>query len=444
MTKRNLFKFSLLITLGLATTLFTACKDKDDDTPAQDNPTDNPDNPQTGSIVGTWKYVRSYAVMNGQTMNTTIPGQQQEMVFYADGKLSSTLDGDGTYTTQGSALSVVTTKDGVTKTVAAGKTVVQNGTPVLIKSQTYSITGDSLKISLDTEYTVGGVKGSTIATGVYAKKSNNNPTTIAVTGISLNKTTLSLAVGGNEILTSTVLPTNATNKTVTWTSSNNSIASVANGKITAVAAGTATITAKAGDKTATCMVTVAPVTVDPATITIGSTKQYAAVIDGKQYQMKAEGGFNDIYNGTGTYGNNNKYENGYVFVNITSYIWEDISFSMNDPEYFTISKGALKIPYGHVLNNNDIAGFVSKGTYNYSKDLLNGVEITWYDNDRKEWSTSKGTGVQTGSSFEITDVTNSSYEDGYKVRILFTCTLYDGNGNSKKVTNGVYVGIFRA
>jgi len=78
---------------------------------------------------------------------------------------------------------------------------------------------------------------------------------IAVTGISLDKTTLSLSVGENYTLTATVTPTNATDRAVTWTSSNNSIASVDNnGKVTAIAAGTVTITAKAGNETATCTV----------------------------------------------------------------------------------------------------------------------------------------------------------------------------------------------
>ena len=47
-----------------------------------------------------------------------------------------------------------------------------------------------------------------------------------VTGISLNKTTLSLNVGGSTTLTKTITPSNATNQTVTWTSSNTSIATV--------------------------------------------------------------------------------------------------------------------------------------------------------------------------------------------------------------------------
>jgi hypothetical protein len=81
----------------------------------------------------------------------------------------------------------------------------------------------------------------------------------AVTGVTLNKSTLSLNVGGNETLTATVAPDNATDKSVTWTSSNDAVATVdSNGKVTAVAAGTATITVTTtdGSFTATCDVTV--------------------------------------------------------------------------------------------------------------------------------------------------------------------------------------------
>ncbi|MFR1821483.1 MAG: Ig domain-containing protein [Lactococcus petauri] len=63
------------------------------------------------------------------------------------------------------------------------------------------------------------------------------------TGVSLNKTTLSLEVTGTETLTATVEPADAEDKTVTWTSSDSTIATVdANGLVMAVKAGTATIT----------------------------------------------------------------------------------------------------------------------------------------------------------------------------------------------------------
>ncbi|MMZ61004.1 Kappa-carrageenase precursor [compost metagenome] len=82
----------------------------------------------------------------------------------------------------------------------------------------------------------------------------------AVTGVTLDKDTLTLTAGGTTgSLTATVAPGNATNKNVTWSSSNTDVATVdANGVVTPKAAGTATITVTTedGNNTATCMVTV--------------------------------------------------------------------------------------------------------------------------------------------------------------------------------------------
>ena len=79
-----------------------------------------------------------------------------------------------------------------------------------------------------------------------------------VTGVTLDRTTHEMTEGDEFTLTATVNPDNATNKNVTWTSSNTSVATVSNGKVTAVAAGKATITVTTEDeaKAATCEVTV--------------------------------------------------------------------------------------------------------------------------------------------------------------------------------------------
>ena len=97
-------------------------------------------------------------------------------------------------------------------------------------------------------------------TTLYAVWKSN---VVSVTGVTLNKTSLTLNKGASETLTATVSPSNATNKSVTWSSSNTSVATVdSNGKVTAVSAGTATVTVKTNDggKTATCAVTVKPKT----------------------------------------------------------------------------------------------------------------------------------------------------------------------------------------
>lgn len=86
------------------------------------------------------------------------------------------------------------------------------------------------------------------------------PAVIPVTGITLNQTTASVKANATFALEATVVPANATDKTVTWTTSNATVATVANGVVTPAATAenneTAVITAKAGNITATCTVTV--------------------------------------------------------------------------------------------------------------------------------------------------------------------------------------------
>ena len=82
---------------------------------------------------------------------------------------------------------------------------------------------------------------------------------VHVESVSLDKTELQLAVGENATLSAAITPENATNKNVTWSSDNETIATVdANGVVTAASPGSATITVTTADggKTATCAVTV--------------------------------------------------------------------------------------------------------------------------------------------------------------------------------------------
>jgi uncharacterized protein YjdB len=97
-----------------------------------------------------------------------------------------------------------------------------------------------------------------------------NPASVAVTGVTLDQSTMTLTAGGDTgTLVATVAPANATNKNVTWSTSNAAVATVANGVVTPVAEGTATITVTTedGGKTATCAVTVQAVAAKPFTIT---------------------------------------------------------------------------------------------------------------------------------------------------------------------------------
>jgi uncharacterized protein YjdB len=87
--------------------------------------------------------------------------------------------------------------------------------------------------------------------------SNPAPANITPTGVSLNQNAVTLDIGGTATLTATVSPGNAANKSVTWKSDNEGVATVDGGKITAKAAGNATITVRTSNNmTATCTVKV--------------------------------------------------------------------------------------------------------------------------------------------------------------------------------------------
>ena len=89
---------------------------------------------------------------------------------------------------------------------------------------------------------------------------------VPVEKVVLDCKTLDIALGQTDTLVATVIPDNATDKTVLWSSSDDGIVSVRNGVINGVALGKATITAAAGDKSATCAVTVHAVEIDSITL----------------------------------------------------------------------------------------------------------------------------------------------------------------------------------
>ena len=100
------------------------------------------------------------------------------------------------------------------------------------------------------------ILGMVSVLSILACSKEAQKTETTVTSVELNKTTLELIAGESETLVATVKPSDVTDKTVTWSTSNASIATVENGKVTAIKEGEATITAAAGGKAATCTVTV--------------------------------------------------------------------------------------------------------------------------------------------------------------------------------------------
>lgn len=143
--------------------------------------------------------------------------------------------------------------------------IYQNGT---FLKEVEGLTATITNLSPNTKYTFA--VSETDGDDESAKSNVVEFTTAAipVASITLNSGTKSMPKGSTFQLTATVLPANATNKTVTWSSSAPTVVSVStNGLITALKSGTATITAKTNNnKTATCAVTVTAIVKTPTNL----------------------------------------------------------------------------------------------------------------------------------------------------------------------------------
>lgn len=153
---------------------------------------------------------------------------------------------------------VATVADGVVKAVAAGEAVI-------------------------TVETKDGGKSATCIVTVEKK-------VVAVTGVTVDPESVTITAGQTATLTATVSPDNATDKSVTWLTSNDKIATVADGVVTAIAAGEATITVKTTDgaKTATCKVTVVKPAVPVTKVDIEETSVEVATGKTVQLHIKVE------------------------------------------------------------------------------------------------------------------------------------------------------------
>ena len=120
------------------------------------------------------------------------------------------------------------------------------------------------------------------------EKEDPAPTTIKVTGVTLDRQTLGMTEGETASLAATVAPANASDKSVSWASSAKEVATVdTEGKVTAVTAGEATITVttKDGGKTASCKVTVAAATIAVTGINVDPEELY--LVEGTSASVKA-------------------------------------------------------------------------------------------------------------------------------------------------------------
>ena len=125
--------------------------------------------------------------------------------------------------------------------------------------------------------TAGGKTGTSLVT--VSKR------VVEVSSIELNKTALSLVEGEEFTLVATVKPEDATDKSVTWTSSDSSVAKVDDGKITAIKEGTASVTAKAGNKSVSCTVSVSKKVVAVTEVILNNTS--LSMVEGDEATLTA-------------------------------------------------------------------------------------------------------------------------------------------------------------
>lgn len=275
------------------------------------------------AVTGVTLDKTSLSIEAGQTAQLTATVQpanaDNQAVTWStsDANIASVdVNGKVTANAKGTATITVTTADGG-KTATCTVTVTEPAAPIevtsiALKASTTIAIGDTETLTVTytpadantgkaltwksdntTVATVdanGVVKGIAAGTANITATSTTNPAitatcavtvqAVAVKGVSLNKTSINLQVGGSETLTTTVIPANATNKEIIWNTSDGSIATINNGKVTAVAAGQTTITATTvdGNKTATCTVTV---TAGPPVPSTGLTTHYPEVYEAK-------------------------------------------------------------------------------------------------------------------------------------------------------------------
>ena len=162
-----------------------------------------------------------------------------------------------------------------TESVGVGGTVTLTPT-ITPANYTSTVEWSSDDETVATVTSAGVVSGVAAGTATITAKSSDNATIkaectvtvtapIAVTGVSLNKTSLDMHFGDTETLNPTIAPATATNKAVSWESDDTKVATVtSDGLVTAVGPGTCTITVTTddGDFTATCDVTVSIASVD--------------------------------------------------------------------------------------------------------------------------------------------------------------------------------------
>jgi len=216
---------------------------------------------------------------------------------------------------------------------------------------------------------------------------------VAVTEVTLDEDAISLEIGKNKTLTATVAPEEATNKNVTWESSDNAVATVDNGVVTAVAVGNATITCKSvadNTITATCAVTVTEHVVTPGTYSITPNTTFWGCSDinksnATENEINYTGSQNDI---TITIKNGKK-QNAYINSTQTRVYSDGYTMAFSVPSGYNITAivftadgsnwaGTHTASVGTMTDNKHWSGKANSVTITFGGTCrINGISVTY-------------------------------------------------------------------
>ncbi len=380
------------------------------------------------------------------------------------------------------AISSIAFSEPKTATIVQGGTVTLTPT-ILPANYTETVDWESDNTSVATVSSTGVVTGVAAGTAHITAKAHDNPNTIydvctvtvtapvSATGVRLNKSETTLLIGGTETLEATVSPDNATNKNVTWSSSDAAKVSVENGVITALALtnGTPvniTVTTEDGSYTASCSVTVNPAPVSGVEL----DKTTATLKIGKTLQLTATVSPNTATDKTVVWESSNTAfatvsDDGLVTAiavgSATITAKSNADNSKTATCTVTVNDGAIELSAGDVIIFNDFSG--AGGGYN--NGAAKTTDFTADDNNVYEWSGSNymsSSGLQFQANggtitspvvkapygYQLVLATNSYvvdvFIDGTKQTAVSTktwilpdntaFTLTNKNGNAAKVT----------
>ena len=390
---------------------------------------------------------------NATDKTVTWTSSDESVATVVDGVVTSVGAGNATITATSGALSancsvtvtpaivpvtgITLNESNINLTVGQNSTLTATITPnnATDKTVTWTSSDESVATVVDGIVTSVGAGNVTITATSGALSTNCSvtvtPAIVPVTGITLNESNINLTVGQNSTLTATVTPNNATDKTVTWTSSDESVATVDNGVVVAVGSGNVTITATSGTQYANCSVNVLDVYTISKHATGVTIIGESSIVEGESYSATITGAehYNTTVTMNGTNITSTAFSNGTISIsNVTGNIEITVSAALNVcsvDECIAGSRisGSSGTPYAE----NSNPGCAVSSYFAVQQNDIVYVKVLELQDFNVDTSTYKCVGWYNSSNNSkiIAAVLGSSFAYGYGTIIDFTTSDWD-------------------